>query len=119
MNTQESKEIVFNENIGKEDTKEYTKEDTKEEVKNLEVDIKNNILNLILDKNLQSAIKAADKVVLNNNSLLFYFDSSKKINQTYKNLIKISKEKIKNYILNKYNINEIVLVDDSKKKMTI
>lgn len=119
VNTQESKEIVFNENIEKEYTKEYTKEDTKEEVKNLEVDIKNNILNLILDKNLQSAIKAADKVIFTNNSLVFYFDSSKKINQTYKNLIKISKEKIKNYLLNKYNINEIILVDDAKKKMTI
>jgi len=111
--TQESKEVIFNENIEKENIK------AEGEVKNLEIDIKSNILNLISDRNLQSAIKAADKVILTNNSLIFYFDNSRKINQTYKNLVKISKEKIKNYLSSKYNINEIVLVDDTKKKMTI
>ncbi len=83
------------------------------------VDIKNNILNLISDKHLYNAIKAADKVILNNDTLIFYYDSSKKINQTYKYLIKISKEKIRNYLRSKYNINDIIFEEEIKKKTLI
>ncbi|MGC8734370.1 MAG: DNA polymerase III subunit gamma/tau [bacterium] len=107
----------------KEEIKEQIKQEIKEEIKennsNLEIDVKSSIISLIPENTLQSAIKAADKVILNNNSLIFYYDSSKKINQTYKNLIRISKEKIKNYLSSKYVINEIILSDDIKKKTLI
>lgn len=122
----EKKESTQKEIIHLENDQEIknVEQDIKEEVKenvnnNLEIDVKNNIINLIPDKNLQSAIKAADKITLINNSLIFYYDNSKKINQTYKNLVKISKEKIKNYILNKYIINEIIFSDEIKKKTLI
>ncbi len=90
-----------------------------EEKAKIEIDIKNNILNLISDKHLYNAIKAADKVILNNDTLIFYYDSSKKINQTYKYLIKISKEKIRNYLRSKYNINDIIFEEEIKKKTLI
>ncbi len=107
--------LIQNNNNNDEDDK-ISNSDSKEKV---EVDIKNNILNLVSDKNIYSAIKAADKIILDKDILIFYYDNSKKINQTYKYLIKISKEKIKNYLKNKYNVNEIVFSEDIKKKTLI